>query len=79
MTKAELINAVAAKTDLSRQEVERVLEVMLEEITATMKAGGEVTLTSFGTFSARVRKARRGVNPQKPSEKIQIPFEGFTT
>ncbi len=39
----------------------------------TLQQGGEVTLTGFGTFSARVRSSRGGVNPQNPSERIQIP------
>lgn len=73
MNKAELVDAIVAKTMLARRDVERVLETMLDEVVATLKAGGDVTLTSFGTFSARVRKARLGVNPQKPSEKIHIP------
>jgi DNA-binding protein HU-beta len=42
-------------------------------VTAELKAGGEVTIAGFGTFSARVRQGRMGVNPQKPTEKIQIP------
>ena len=41
--------------------------------TETLKSGGEVTLTGFGTFMAKQRSARTGVNPQNPTEKIQIP------
>ena len=44
-----------------------------EVVTDTLKAGGEVTLTGFGTFMSKRREARMGVNPQKPGEKIQIP------
>ena len=39
----------------------------------TLQGSGEVTLTGFGTFSARVRSARMGVNPQRPSERIHVP------
>jgi DNA-binding protein HU-beta len=73
MTKSELIEAIASKTNLGRAQVESVLVSMEEEIIAKLKANEEVTLTSFGTFSSRIRKARLGVNPQKPTEKIQIP------
>jgi len=38
-----------------------------------LRQGKEVTLTGFGTFSARTRNARMGVNPQNPKERIQIP------
>ena len=73
MNKAELIEKLAEKNILSKKQVEDMLDAMIEMITTTIKAGGEVTLTGFGTFSARQRAARMGVNPQNPTEKIQIP------
>lgn len=73
MNKAALIDIVSQKTGLSKKQVEEVIESTLDEITDSLKDRQEVTLTSFGTFSARVRSERWGVNPQKPSERIRIP------
>ena len=73
MNKAGLIEIISHKTGLSKKQVEDVMEGMLEEIIVALKNGQEVTLTSFGTFSARLRSARMGVNPQNPSERIKIP------
>ncbi|MBI4117850.1 MAG: HU family DNA-binding protein [Parcubacteria group bacterium] len=73
MNKAELINLLSEKTGISKRQTEDMLELMLSVIIDTMKKGDEVTLTGFGTFSARTRASRMGVNPQNPSEKIQIP------
>jgi len=73
MNKAELANVLAEKVGLSKKQAEEVLEVFTSTITSTLKAGGEVTLTGFGAFSAKHRAARMGVNPQNPTEKIQIP------
>lgn len=73
MNKAELIDGIASKTGLAKKQVEDVMEAMMEHVTSTLKSGGEVTLTGFGTFSAKKRAARMGVNPQNPSVKIQIP------
>lgn len=73
MNKARLIEVVSDKTGLDKKMVEKVLEVSLETIMQTMKAKEEVTLTGFGTFIARVREERWGVNPQNPSERIRIP------
>lgn len=73
MNKAALIEAIASKTKLTKKQVEEVLETMLENIMETLQKSEEVTLAGFGTFSAKIRHARMGVNPQKPSEKIQIP------
>lgn len=73
MNKAALIEAVASKTKLTKKQVEEVMETMLDDITQSLKKGEEVVLTGFGTFSAKTRHARKGVNPQKPNEKIDIP------
>lgn len=73
MTKDELVATIAAKTDVSKKEVEMVVNAALEAITKTLVEGGKVALTGFGTFSVSKRAARTGVNPQKPGEKIQIP------
>jgi len=73
MNKAELINHIAEKLNLSKKQVEDTIEALLGAIVAKLKNKEEVTLTSFGTFSARVRSSRMGVNPQKPSERIKIP------
>lgn len=73
MNKAELINKISEKVGVSKKQSEDMVESMLEIITNALKEGKEVTLTGFGTFSAKVRSARAGVNPQNPSERIQIP------
>lgn len=72
MTKDELIDAVAAKTDISKKDTERVVNTILETITKTLVDGGKVALTGFGIFSVNKREARTGVNPQHPEQKIQI-------
>jgi len=73
MTKDELIEAVAAKTDMSKKDSERAVSAVLETITKTLVDGGKVALTGFGIFSVNKREARTGVNPQHPEQKIQIP------
>ncbi len=73
MNKAELAEAIANKVSMAKNQAISVLDAFEEIVTSTIKAGSEVTLTGFGTFSAKQRASRMGVNPQKPSEKIQIP------
>ncbi len=73
MNKAQLIESVAIKAGVSKKETEDVLQAFEDLVIENLKAGNEVTLTGFGTFSARHRSARRGVNPQNPSETITIP------
>lgn len=73
MNKTELIDALADKTGLAKSEAEKAINSFVELVTDQLKAGKEVTLTGFGSFMAKRREARMGVNPQNPSEKIQIP------
>jgi len=73
MNKSELADIIAEKTEVSKKQAENMLEVLEQTIISTLQSGGEVSLTGFGTFMAKRRDARMGVNPQNPSEKIQIP------
>lgn len=73
MNKAQLIESVAIKAGVSKKETEDVLQAFEDLVIENLKGGQEVTLTGFGTFSARKRSSRRGVNPQNPSETITIP------
>ena len=73
MNKAELIGAIAEKTALQKADVEKVVESFVDIVTSTLKGGGEVAIASFGSFMAKDRAARMGVNPQNPTIKIQIP------
>lgn len=72
MNKAELISAVAKKTNLTKKETELVLTAVLETIVDVIASGEKITLVGFGSFELRERKAREGRNP-KTGEKIEIP------
>lgn len=72
MNKAELINSLAEKISLEKPLAEKMINTLVELIIESLKRGEEVTITGFGSFLAKRREARMGVNPQNPSEKIQI-------
>jgi DNA-binding protein HU-beta len=74
MNKASLIETVAAKlTQISKKQVEEVVDTLTTTIIEELVAGRKVNLVGFGSFEARKRHARGGINPQKPSERITIP------
>lgn len=73
MNKAALIERLAAEANASKKEAESMLDALVEVIISELKVGNEVTITGFGTFMAKTRHARKGVNPQNPSESIEIP------
>lgn len=73
MNKMELADQISQKVGISKTQAEEALNAFTQITTQTIKDGGEVVLTGFGTFSARQRKGREGINPRKPDEKITIP------
>ena len=64
MTKAELVDFIAEKADLTKADAGRALDAMVEGVIKGLKETGKVTLVGFGTFSAKKREARTGRNPQ---------------
>lgn len=72
MTKAELVSAIAEKTEFTKKDSEVALAAVLESITDALKKGDKVALVGFGTFEVRARAARTGINPQT-KKKIKIP------
>lgn len=72
VNKDALIAEIAVKTDLSKKDIEAVIDNFVEIVTKSIKGGNKVTLTGFGTFRVSNRAAREGINPQTKA-KIQIP------
>jgi DNA-binding protein HU-beta len=64
MNKAELINSVADKAELSKADAARAVDAFVEVITKALKKNEKVSLVGFGTFDVRKRKARTGRNPK---------------
>lgn len=73
MNKALLAQAIADKVGVSKKEAEAMVEAFVDIVTTKLTQGDEVGIAGFGAFSAKTRAGRVGVNPQKPTEKIQIP------
>ena len=64
MNKADLIAAVAEKTDLSKKDAERSINAVIDSIVEALKADDKVSLIGFGSFETKTRAAREGRNPQ---------------
>ena len=72
IAKAELVDLIAQKTELTKKRAGDALDATLEAILETLKGGGKVGLPGFGTLEVRETQARTGVRPGT-SEKIEIP------
>ena len=64
MNKVELVNAVAAKAELTKKDAEKAVSAVISSIEDALKAGEKVQLIGFGTFEVKERAARTGRNPQ---------------
>ncbi|MFN8713238.1 MAG: HU family DNA-binding protein [Bacteroidota bacterium] len=64
MNKAELIEAIATSSKLSKADAGRALDAMVEAVTKSLTKGDRVSLVGFGSFSVAKRAARTGRNPQ---------------
>ena len=51
MNKAELINAIAAESGLSKADSKKALEAFVSSVTNALKGGDKVSLVGFGTFA----------------------------
>ncbi len=72
MNKAELVAAVAEKTNFTKKDAEVAINAFLSCVQDALVEGEKVQLIGFGTFETRARKAREGRNPRKPEETIKI-------
>lgn len=72
MNKAELINAAAEKSGLSKKDTEAAVSAAIEAITESLTQGEKVQLVGFGSFEVKSRAARVGRNP-RTKETIEIP------
>ncbi len=71
MNKTELVDAIAAKANITKVAAKNALEATLTAITESLEKGDSVQLVGFGTFKVNSRKARTGRNP-KTGKEIKI-------
>ena len=74
MGKTELVEFIAAKAGLTKADDLRAVDAFQEKIVERNKKEGKVSLVGFGTFSAKKREARDGINPLT-KEPLHIPAE----
>jgi integration host factor subunit alpha len=72
VTRAELSEAVYQRIGLSRSESAALVELVLEEISASLARGDSVKLSSFGSFLVRDKGQRVGRNPKTG---VEVPIE----
>jgi len=72
VTKADLVNYVSQKTNLTLLETEACIESFLISIIQALKNGGQIEIRGFGRFKTLTKKAHLGRNP-KTGTPLDIP------
>lgn len=72
MTKAEIVNAVAEKTGLTKTQADNAVKAFIQSVQEGLDTDGKVQFVGFGTFKKVHKEARVGRNPQN-GQALEIP------
>ena len=72
MIKLDIVNAVVAKTGITRTKAEQAVETVFEALKSALGRGQRIELRRFGVFNVKPRKTGIGRNP-KTGEEVSIP------
>jgi DNA-binding protein HU-beta len=72
MNKGELVDAVAAKANVTKKQADEIISAFLSVVIEAVANGEKITLVGFGSFERRDRSEREGRNP-KTNEPMTIP------
>ena len=78
MSKTELVEYVAAEAGLTKTDAAKAVDAMMKGITEGLKKDKKVALVGFGTFTAKIREAREGINPLT-KEPMKIPAKNVVS
>jgi nucleoid DNA-binding protein len=73
MTKRDLVVKIAKETGFIQNDVAVVVQKTLDSIAEDLIAGNTIELRNFGIFEIKVRKSRKGRNPNQPKNEVVIP------
>ncbi len=72
ITKKELIDRIAERTQAKRVAVKSIIQAFLNEITRELSENNRLEFRDFGVFETRTRAARVAQNP-KTLERVEVP------
>ncbi|MDP8306043.1 MAG: HU family DNA-binding protein [Candidatus Chlorobium antarcticum] len=77
-TKADLVNVIANRTGLTKNETETVVDSLFESIIDSLKAGKRIEIRGFGSFNIRYKNLRQARNP-RTGEKVTVEPKNVPT
>ncbi len=68
LTKADIVEAIAEKVDIEKEEIKGLVDQIFEEIRKSLESGENVRISGFGNFLLRDKSVRPGRNPKTGKE-----------
>ncbi|MBE0565154.1 MAG: integration host factor subunit beta [Krumholzibacteria bacterium] len=72
MTKAELVEIIAAETGVSKKDTGQIVELIMDNIGRALLDGDRIELRGFGSFKVKTRGARQARNP-RTGDSVAVP------
>ncbi|MDA3869120.1 MAG: integration host factor subunit alpha [Gammaproteobacteria bacterium] len=64
MTKADLVEKINLKADLTKKDTVQIVEHIFDLLKETLESGEKIRIAGFGNFEVKEKASRRGRNPQ---------------
>jgi integration host factor subunit beta len=78
VTKAHLVDQLAAGAELTKQESDKIVGLLISAITKALADGEKLEIRGFGSFKVKDRKSRVARNP-RTGETVQVPAQRVAT
>lgn len=72
MNKRDIVEALHERVGFSKRETAVIVDTALEQMRTALEGGESVTISTFGTFSVKTRKAQKARN-LKTGESVVVP------
>jgi nucleoid DNA-binding protein len=76
LTKAELIDALASRTNLKRKDIHEFINSFFGKVIKSLLSGNAIELRGFGTFELKTRKGRKSARNPKTGEIVSVDDHG---
>ncbi len=70
MTKSDFVTAITEKIGFTSKDSQKIVDRIFENMKSSLEAGGQVKVSSFGTWTVKTKNPRRGRNPQTGEEML---------
>jgi integration host factor subunit alpha len=68
MTKADIVERIYERTQVSKKDASDVVDLVFELVKSRLERGEKVKLSGFGNFAVHEKRPRKGRNPQTGDE-----------